>query len=44
MECEKNRNDFLHNNAFKKIINLKKDYAEKFSKTTGIKNTKSTLG
>ena len=32
----KTRNDFFHNTASKNNINLKKDYAEKFSKKTGI--------
>ena len=36
MECGNTRNDFLHYNSSKNDINLNKDYAEKFIKTTGI--------
>ena len=36
MECEKTRNDYFHDNQYKNNLKLKKDYAEKFTETTGI--------
>ena len=36
MECVKTRNDCFHNNASETNLNLKNDYAEKFSEATGI--------
>ena len=36
MECGKTRNDFFHGNASKNSTKLKKNYAEKSSKTIGI--------
>ena len=36
MECGRTKNDCFHDNASKNNIKLKKYYAEKFIKTTGI--------
>ena len=36
MECDRTRNDFFCENSWKNNLKLKKDYAEKFNKATGI--------
>ena len=36
MECGNTRNNYFRENSWINNLRLKKDYAEKFSKTTGI--------